>query len=50
MAGGFVPVPDWFGWENQGADITITQVDGQLALVVVVVDAPAGQNTAYYPG
>ena len=46
--GPWIAIPDWFGWENQGADIAITHLDGQPALVVVVVDAPAGQNTAYY--
>ena len=46
--GPWIAIPDWYGWENQGADIAITHLDGQPALVVVVVDAPAGQNTAYY--
>ena len=45
--GPWIAIPDWYGWENQGADIAITHLDGQPALVVVVVDAPAGQNTAY---
>lgn len=28
MAGGFVPVPDWFGWENQDCGVAVADVDG----------------------
>jgi hypothetical protein len=43
-------VPDWFAWTNQGAGIAIADVtgDGTPDLVVLMVDAPAGQNAAYY--
>jgi hypothetical protein len=43
-------VPDWFAWENQGADIAVADLtgSGRPDLVVVMVDAPQGQNTAYY--
>lgn len=43
-------VPDWFAWENQGADITLADLSGtgRTDLVVAMLDAPAGPNTAYY--
>ncbi|HEU0087587.1 MAG TPA: FG-GAP-like repeat-containing protein [Pseudonocardiaceae bacterium] len=43
-------VPGWFSHENQGADIAIADVngDGRPELVVLMVDAPAGQNGAFY--
>jgi hypothetical protein len=28
MANGFIAVPDWFSWENQGAGIAVTDLDG----------------------
>ncbi|MGH3937770.1 MAG: galactose oxidase-like domain-containing protein [Pseudonocardiaceae bacterium] len=53
VTGGWGPwlaVPDWFPFENQGGDITIADINGsgRPDLVVLMVDAPAGQNAAYY--
>lgn len=46
----WMTVPDWFSWANAGADIAIADVDGngQLDLVVLMVDAPDGRNQGYY--
>ncbi|MFI6865971.1 galactose oxidase-like domain-containing protein [Nocardia sp. NPDC050406] len=44
----WVPVPDWFGWENQGADICLTRIDGQDVLVVLTVDNPPGANSGQF--
>ncbi|GAB0103191.1 hypothetical protein JMUB6875_21630 [Nocardia sp. JMUB6875] len=41
-------VPDWFGWENQGADICMTRLDGQPVLVVMTVDNPDAQNSGQF--
>jgi galactose oxidase-like protein len=43
-------IPDWFPAANAGGDITVADVDGdgRLDLVVLMVDAPAGPNAAYY--
>ena len=48
--GPWTPVPDWFSWENQGGDIALADLDGdgRPELVVVMVDAPEGQNAGYY--
>jgi hypothetical protein len=50
MATPFIPVPDWFPWENQGADIAVADIngDGQLDLVVFQIDDPAGENVGLY--
>ena len=46
----WMTVPDWFSWVNAGADIAVADVsgDGQLDLVVLMVDAPDGRNQGYY--
>jgi Common central domain of tyrosinase len=43
-------VPGWFGWENQGADIGLSDISGGglLDLVVFHVDNPGGENHGYY--
>jgi hypothetical protein len=51
VPGGWTPwiaVPDWYGWENQGADIAVAQIGGQTTLVVFTVDNPGGQNTGQF--
>ncbi len=44
----WLPVPDWYGWENQGADIDVTEIDGETTLVLLTVDNPPGQNTGQF--
>ncbi|MGH3913789.1 MAG: galactose oxidase-like domain-containing protein [Pseudonocardiaceae bacterium] len=48
--GPWLPVPDWFPYENQGGDIAVADISGsgRPDLVVMMVDAPAGQNAGYY--
>ena len=43
-------VPGWFGWEDQGADIAISDVsaNGRPDLLVFHVDNPGGDNHGYY--
>ena len=47
---GFVPIPDWFSWENQGTDVAVADItgNGQVDLVVLMVDSPPGPNQATY--
>jgi hypothetical protein len=53
VTGGFTPwidVPDWFSFENQGAGITIADIDGdgKQDLIVFMIDNPPGQNGGFY--
>lgn len=43
-------VPDWFSWENQGGGLAAGDIsgNGRPDLVVLLVDAPAGQNAGLY--
>ncbi len=50
MANGFLNIPDWFSWENQGAGIAVAQLasDRPRDLIVMMVDNPPGQNQGLY--
>ncbi|HEX7521554.1 MAG TPA: hypothetical protein VF441_05775, partial [Acidimicrobiia bacterium] len=43
-------IPDWFSWENQGAGVALADVtgNGRPDLIVMMVDAPPGENQAKY--
>jgi hypothetical protein len=47
---GWIDVPDWFSFENQGAGVAVTDLDGdgRPELIVFMIDNPAGQNQGYY--
>ncbi|HEV3014727.1 MAG TPA: hypothetical protein VG499_15760, partial [Actinomycetota bacterium] len=46
----WIPVPDWFSHQNQGAGIALADLGGNGAqdLVVAMVDAPAGKNQGLF--
>jgi hypothetical protein len=48
--GAWIPVPDWFSFENQGAGVAVVNLEGvnQPALIVFMIDNPPGQNQGYY--
>ena len=48
--GPWIDIPDWFSFENQGAGLALWDLNGngQLDLVVFMIDAPQGQNQAFY--
>jgi hypothetical protein len=48
--GNWIPIPDWFPWENQGAGIAVIDLDGDQRpeLIVFMIDNPPGQNQGYY--
>ncbi len=50
MPNHFMNIPDWFSWENQGAGIGAADLNGNglQDLIVIMVDAPPGQNAANY--
>jgi hypothetical protein len=45
-----IPVPGWFGAENQGAGVAIADINGsgRPDLVVFHIDNPGGENVGYY--
>ncbi len=46
----YQPIPDWFSLENQGGNVAVADLigDGGRDLLVLMVDAPAGQNRGLY--
>jgi Domain of unknown function (DUF1929) len=48
--GAWIPIPDWFSFENQGAGVAVANLEGvnQPALIVFMIDNPPGQNQGYY--
>ncbi len=46
----WIPVPDWFSWENQGGGVTLADVtgNGQLDLITFGIDNPPDQNQAFF--
>lgn len=49
MAQTFLPVPDWFSWENQDAGIAVSETPaGGHDLVVLMVDNGPGTNRGLY--
>ena len=52
MAGGFVPVPDWFAWENQDCGLAVADVDGDVVstgrpVSAAALNAGVGQGGAF---
>jgi hypothetical protein len=45
---GWLGVPGWFSWENQGASIAARVVAGRHELMVALVDNPPGANAGLY--
>jgi hypothetical protein len=47
---GFINVPNWASFENQGADIAVTNLDNDQRqdLIVLRVDSAAGKNQGFY--
>ena len=50
MANGFITIPDWFSFENQGAGVALADLSGGGArdLIVLMVDSPQGKNRGLY--
>jgi hypothetical protein len=48
--GPWIPIPDWFSWENQFGGITVADLDGDgnPELIVMMIDNPPGQNRGLY--
>lgn len=47
---GYIPVPNWFSWENQGAGVAISSLErsGQHDVLVLMVDGGERQNQGLY--
>ena len=50
MPDGYVKVPDWFAFENQGGNVAAADLSGsgKQDLVLITVENPGGQNRAMY--
>ncbi len=51
VAGGWTPwiaVPDWFSWQNAGADVAVVDFGPGPDVVVLMVDAPEAANRGLY--
>jgi hypothetical protein len=50
MANGFVNIPDWFSWDNQGLGVAITDLEnnGSQNLFVMTIDSPPGCRQGFY--
>jgi hypothetical protein len=48
--GPWIPVPDWFSWDNQHGAIAVADIDGDGSpeLIVAMVDNPPGPNRGLY--
>ncbi|HKI13033.1 MAG TPA: galactose oxidase-like domain-containing protein [Candidatus Acidoferrum sp.] len=48
--GPWIPIPDWFSFENQFGGIAVADLDGNgnPELIVIMVDNPPGQNRGLY--
>jgi Domain of unknown function (DUF1929)/FG-GAP-like repeat len=46
----WIPIPDWFPWENQHGSIAVADLDldGRPELIVMMIDNAAEENQAYY--
>src|SRR5438105_4066551 len=50
MPAGFVRVPNWESWENQGGGIAVADLsgNGQSEVIVFLIDNPPGANRGLY--
>jgi len=50
MPNGFITIPDWFSFENQGAGVAVADLSGggSRDLVVLMVDNAPGRNRGFY--
>jgi hypothetical protein len=50
MPRGYLPIPDWFSFENQGGNVAAADLSGtgKTDLLVVMVDNPPGQNRGLF--
>ena len=45
---GWIDVPEWFSWENQGGGVAVVNRGADNDLVAFAIDNPPGQNQAFY--
>src|ERR1051325_200766 len=50
MAKGYLGIPDWFSFRNQGGNIALADLagNGQQNLIVLMVDNPPGKNRGLF--